>query len=51
MRAAMQDLELATLLVIYPGSKHFSLAEDIQTVPLSSLAEMDASMVNNKLGL
>ncbi len=38
MRAAMQDLELSTLLVIYPGSKSYSLAENIKTVPISSLA-------------
>jgi len=30
----MQDLELMTLLVVYPGSKHYALAEDIWTVPL-----------------
>jgi hypothetical protein len=43
MRAAMQDLELTTLLVIYPGSRHYPLAENIETVPLSSLAEAAAA--------
>lgn len=42
MRAAMEDLELSTLLVIYPGSKPYALAEDIRTVPLSCLAEAGA---------
>jgi predicted AAA+ superfamily ATPase len=39
MRTAMQDLELTTLLVVYPGSKRYALTEDIWTVPLSNLAE------------
>jgi len=39
MLAAKKDLELSTLLVIYPGSKRYSLAEGIRTVPLSNLAE------------
>lgn len=38
MRIAMQDLELSDLLVIYPGSKPYSLAEKIKAIPLSSLA-------------
>ena len=42
MRAAMQDLELSTLLLIYPGSKPYSLAENIKTVPLSNLTKEDA---------
>jgi hypothetical protein len=39
----MQDLELSTLLVIYPGSKPYSLAENIKVVPLSSLADEGAA--------
>lgn len=39
MRAAMHDLELSKLLVIYPGAKPYPLAENIQTVPFSKLAE------------
>jgi hypothetical protein len=46
MRAAMQDLELSTLLVIYPGAKPYSLAENIRVLPLSSLAEESSSFVN-----
>lgn len=46
MRAAMQDLELSTLIVIYPGAKPYSLAENIKTVPLSSLAGEWSSAVN-----
>jgi len=38
MRAAMQDLELSDLLVVYPGSKPYSLGEKIKAIPLSSLA-------------
>jgi predicted AAA+ superfamily ATPase len=42
MRAAMQDLELSSLLVIYPGPKPYLLAENIKVVPLASLAEEGA---------
>ncbi len=41
MQTAMNDLQLSTLLVIYPGTKRYALAENIRTVPLSSLAEND----------
>ena len=39
MRAAMHDLELSKLLVIYPGTKSYPLAENIQVIPLANLAE------------
>jgi predicted AAA+ superfamily ATPase len=39
MAAAVNDLELSKLLVIYPGPKPYSLTERIQVVPLASLAE------------
>lgn len=38
MRAAIQDLELSKLLVIYPGSKPYPLAERIQVIPIARLA-------------
>lgn len=40
MRAALSDLELTKLLVIYPGPHPYPLAEKIQTVPLKSLPEI-----------
>jgi uncharacterized protein len=43
MLAAKNDLELSILLVIYPGSKRYSLSEAIRTVPLSNLAEEGAA--------
>ncbi len=46
MRAAMQDLGLSSLLVIYPGSKSYSLAKNIKIVPLSDLAKGWNSVVN-----
>jgi predicted AAA+ superfamily ATPase len=46
MRTAMQDLELSTLLVIYPGAKPYSLAENIKTLPLSILAEAGSLVLN-----
>ena len=39
VRIAMQDLSLARVAVIYPGVKRFPLAEKVEAVPLSSLAE------------
>ena len=39
MRAAITDLELNKLLVIYPGPHSYALAENIRTVPLARLAE------------
>ena len=44
MRIACKDLELARLLVIYPGPKPYPLDENIQAIPLSSLAEMPVNM-------
>jgi hypothetical protein len=38
MRAAIHDLELSKLLVIYPGPKPYPLTENIQVIPLASLA-------------
>ena len=39
MRAAMQDLELDRLFVIYPGDLAYSLAENISTLPIAQLAK------------
>ena len=39
MRTAHKDLELAQLLVIYPGPHPYPLDENIQAIPLASLAE------------
>ncbi len=38
MHTAMDDLKLSKLLVIYPGSRSYPLAENIQVMPLASLA-------------
>jgi len=37
MRIAIQDLELDHLYVIYPGSRPFSLADDISVIPIDKL--------------
>jgi hypothetical protein len=42
MRAATQDLALVRLLVVYPGPHPYPLAENIQAVPLASLAHRPA---------
>jgi len=39
MRIALQDLQLDRLLVIYPGLHPYSLGENVQAIPLASLAE------------
>jgi uncharacterized protein len=38
MRAALADLELSRLLVIYPGPHPYPLSDNVYAVPLSSLA-------------
>ena len=44
MRTAHKDLELAQLLVIYPGPHPYPLDENIQAVPLASLAERPVNL-------
>ncbi|MBE0697419.1 MAG: ATP-binding protein [Anaerolineaceae bacterium] len=39
MRAAMVDLELSELMVIYPGHHSYQLAENIRAVPLAAIGE------------
>lgn len=41
MRIALQDLRLEHLLVLYPGNRRYSLAERVEAVPISLLAETD----------
>jgi predicted AAA+ superfamily ATPase len=38
MRIAMAELELDTLYVVYPGSRRYALAENVQAVPVASFA-------------
>ncbi len=42
MRAALQDLELDRLFVIYPGSLAYPLADRVTALPLASLASPSA---------
>ena len=44
MHTACKDLELARLLVIYPGPKPYPLDVNIHTVPLASLAERPVNL-------
>jgi hypothetical protein len=37
MRIALTDLKLDTLLVAYPGTKRYSLADEVEVVPLPEL--------------
>jgi len=45
MRTAMEDLELSKLLVTYPGLYSYKIAENIQAIPLASLAEKPANLL------
>lgn len=37
MRIALTDLKLDELYVVYPGEKHYTLARNVEAVPLSEL--------------
>ncbi len=39
MRVAMEDLALERLAIVYPGERRFSLAENVEVVPVTELAE------------
>mgnify|MGYP001585755269 CR=1 FL=1 len=39
MRAALQDLELDRLLVVYPGSQRYALAERVEVLPITDLGQ------------
>jgi predicted AAA+ superfamily ATPase len=39
MRSALDELELDRMIVVYPGSKRFKMAERLEAVPLSALPE------------
>lgn len=47
MRAALDDLQLDRLVVLYPGERAYPLADRVQVAPLASLAE--GSVVQNWL--
>jgi hypothetical protein len=42
MRIAFEDLELARLVVVYPGTRGYPLAEQMH-LPLAALADPDAA--------
>ena len=44
MRTAIHDLELSKIIVIFPGSKPYPLTENIQVIPLASLARPGANL-------
>jgi len=45
MHTALETLELSKLLVIYPGHLPYPMAENIQAIPLASLAENPTSLL------
>ena len=45
MRIALEDLRLDYLMVLYPGSRHYAVADRVNVVPLSALAEGDPGVI------
>ncbi len=39
IRVALEDLELARVAVLYPGSKRYPIAENVEAVPLRTIGE------------
>lgn len=46
IRTALADLNLDEVIVVYPGDKRFSLAEQVEAIPLKDLAKSDALSLN-----
>ena len=38
IRSALEDLQLESVAIVYPGNKRFKLAEQVEAVPLAALA-------------
>lgn len=51
MRIALEDLKLEQLVVLYPGKMHYTLAERVKVVPLSTLAKGDAGAMFPRRGV
>lgn len=51
MRIALDDLKLEQLVVLYPGTISYTLAERITVLPLNTLGEGDAGVVFPRRGL
>ena len=39
MRIALADLKLDRLIVVYPGERHYALADSVEVIPLVDLAD------------
>jgi hypothetical protein len=37
IRSALEDLQLASVAIVYPGSKRFKLADQVEAVPLAAV--------------
>jgi predicted AAA+ superfamily ATPase len=44
MRAALDDLELSHLIVVYPGSRRYSLSKQVTVIPFNELAKHKPSL-------
>lgn len=43
MRAALHDLQLARLFIVYPGDKAYALNEQLEVLPLARVAHLNLS--------
>jgi predicted AAA+ superfamily ATPase len=48
MKIALQDLQLERILVIYPGTRRYEIADRIEAVPFEEVVRGDARFILNK---
>lgn len=46
LRIALEDLRLERIIVVYPGTKRYSIAERVEVVPLAAIADGDPLLAN-----
>jgi len=40
IKVVLQDLQLSRVMIVYPGSKRFGLAENVEAIPISELLDL-----------
>ncbi|HKU38745.1 MAG TPA: hypothetical protein VJR89_11380 [Polyangiales bacterium] len=45
MRIALHDLQLDRLVVLYPGTATYPLADNVEAVPIAALGARDANVL------
>ena len=41
LHSALDELQLAHLWIVYPGTQSYSLARNVRVIPLTDLAQID----------